>query len=236
MWTWWCTRSACWLAGRSHRIARRAKHPSAWRNAKSLGAHAAPAPYLLPHPFPQFVLSMCFHLPLSDPLQPRKRCCLATSLLLGGCGGIFQLLLQHKFISFWIFTSFSVKENNHFLILSGIESEWWKLPSHWWELLSYPCLNPCEWKLISIPIAPLRSCIRHTTFQPAWDLSHFLRLTLHRPPTQTFAILTLLPSLWSRETLTAVDLHLIGSPQILFSELFPLLHVQLIPRPQRWPP
>lgn len=93
-------------------------------------------------------------------------------------------------------------------------------------------------KTISIPIPPARSCIRRTTFQHAWDMSHFLHFTLHPPPTHWHIRNphSFLPSLWSRETLTAAELHLIGSPQILFSQLFPLPHVQLIPRPQGWPP
>lgn len=87
-------------------MALRAKHPSVWRNAKSLGAHAAHAPHLLPHPFPPFVLSLCFHLPHSDPLQPRK-CSLFghVAAVGGGVEGILMLfspLLQHKVMAHFI--------------------------------------------------------------------------------------------------------------------------------------
>lgn len=188
MWTWWCTHSACWLAGRSHRIPRRAKHPSVWRNAKSPRAHAAPAPHLLPHPSPQFGLSTSFHLPHSDPLQPTKNAPRLVTLLLlwggGACWRNSRVLLASSTAqnaSFHIFTSFSVKTGNYLLILSGIRYEWWNLLPHWCELLSHQCLNPCEWKLISIPVPPTRSCIRRTTFHPAWDLCHFLLPTLHPP-------------------------------------------------------
>lgn len=43
-WTWRCTHCACWLAALSHRTSPWAKYPSVWQNAKSPGAHTAPAP------------------------------------------------------------------------------------------------------------------------------------------------------------------------------------------------
>lgn len=186
MWTRSCTHSACWLAARSHRISPRAKHPSVWRDAKSPGAHAAPAPHLLPHPFPQFVLSPCFHLPHSQ--QPRNCSALGQVAAVGWCWRNSHVLLAafraQRHGSFYIFSSiFPVEEGNHSLMLSGIQYEWWNLPSHWWELLSHQCLNPCEWKMISIPIPSVCSSIRHATSHPAGDWSHFLHLTLHPPPT-----------------------------------------------------
>lgn len=102
---------------------------------------------------------------------------------------------------------FSMEEGNHFLMLSGIQYEWWNLPSHWWELLSHQCLNPCEWKMISIPFPSVCSSVRHTTSHPAWDLSHFLHLTVHPPPTHKhiYNPRFLLPSLLIRGTLQRND-------------------------------
>lgn len=108
MWTRSCTHSACWLAARSHRISPRAKHPSVWRDAKSPGAHAAPAPHLLPHPFPQFVLSPCFHLPHSQ--QPRNSSALGQVAAVGWCWRNSHVLLA----------AFKAQCHGSFYILSSI--------------------------------------------------------------------------------------------------------------------
>lgn len=132
-------------------------------------------------------LSLCcqrvfiFHTRCSPQNAPRL---VMLLLLWGACWRNSRGLLASSTAqngSFYNFTSFSVKKGNYLLILSGIWYEWWNLLPHWCELLSHQCLNPSEQKLISIPVPPTRSCIRRTTFHPAWDLSHFLLLTLHPP-------------------------------------------------------